>query len=215
MYPHFYHLQHFHQAVTSSSFSETFWAEFAASLIITVLGATLIPKYLDWRKRPKLEFRNRTSRTNHCVLTVSQDDKWEGSFQLAIRNEGPTTQRDIYWHILIPNELEVTLTPFDAREPTPGYEILRNSRIAYKHFSGEEKRSIFSRTGLTFPYEMKLKTPTNRRQIHKIYYYFRAEFGTSPARAEKYHEIERALGRNADDAFKPEYLSELVIEPEQ
>ncbi len=209
------HIHHFQQT-SSGGFWQAFLAELLAGIIVTILGATLIPAYLDWRKKPKLEFKNRATRTDTGLLTRAQDGCWEGSFGLVIRNDGPTSQKDVFWHMLIPEDLRPEINPYDpARVARPGSERLVGMGKNWRHFLGKIEDPIFAHKGLIFPHEIKVKSLSRDPETYPIYYYFSSEFGTSPARAEKFHEIERALGRDADAAFKPEYLSKLTLKPEE
>lgn len=201
------------EVIDSSASISSFIGDLFAGLMITILATFLIPTYLDWRKRPILEFKNRATRNEVCILTKNVGDRWEGTYQLMIQNIGAFTQQNIYWHIIIPNELEVSFSEFNKNSPLP-YEIVQGSGKLYKHFSGEEQRPIWSKSNLTFPYEMKIKTTKKVLGQNKIYYYFSTEFGTSPRRMEKYKQIERKIGKKADDAFKTEYLSHLLFQQE-
>lgn len=205
--------QHFQTVSSSGGFLETFLAELLASLVVAVLGATLIPAYLDWRKKPKLEFKNRATRTNAFTLTRAQDGQGEGTFALVIRNEGAVAQREVFWHLLFPNELQVSVISYETGTTLPS-ETLQGAGRTWRHIGGKLTDPIFAKKGLIFPYKLVVKTPTSKQTIHSAYYFFSTEFGTSPATAEKFHEMEAALGRNADGLLDPEDLGKIILQPQ-
>lgn len=196
------------------NFIDTFLAEFLASLLVAILGATLIPAYLDWRKKPKLVLKDRMTRSDVCKLTKAQDGQWEGTFLLVIRNNGSVTQRGIYWHLLVPEELAAHVIAFETAQGVPS-EILEGAGKTWRHFSGKVTDPVFAKKGLMFPYKVIVKTPSTEPKEYGIYYFFSTEFGTSPASAEKYHEAEAAKGREADDLLDIEDLGKIILRPQQ
>lgn len=79
------------------------------------------------------------------------------------------------------------------------------------HFYGKYEEPIFPSGGFIFPFELSLKTNASIPATYEAYYYFSTEFGTSPTGARKFADIVAALGRDADNALRPEYLSRLVV----
>ena len=196
-------------AINALPWLASFTGDLVAGLFITILGAFFIPAYLDWRKRPVLFIKNRATRTDVCPLGKASDGRWEGTFQLVVRNEGPTTQREWYWHLLIPTD---NMTVSMRGNPAPAGEPMEGSGHTWVHFLGKFGEPIFPYGGFIFPFELSLKTTSTTPATYEAYYYFSTEFGTSPKGARKFADIVAAIGRDADNAFKPEYLSRLVIE---
>ena len=203
---------HFRDVLTSGgSFWEAFFAELFASLIVLTIASFLIPKYLDWRKKPKLTIINQRSRNDTFNLTRAADNSWEATLNLVIKNEGPTTQREWFWHLIVPLELQPQITMLDATVTCQANE-LKSGGQRWRHYFGSStpKEVIYSGRNLKFNYELKVKTTDQQPKGYKIYYYFSTEFGTWPRKA---MDLESVIDK-PEVVFGSDYLGKINLEPE-
>ncbi len=180
----------------------SFIGDLFAGLCILLVGTFLVPKYLEYRQKPKLLIKNRKTRDDIFLLTRAEYNYWEGSFSLAVYNAGPVTQRHWYWHLLIPEELQPNLVRAGRSETLVDRD--RN----WIHFLGSSSEPIYSHKSIVFPHELKVKTTTRETNEYKIYYYFSTEFGTYPPNAGKLDEI---VQENPERAFENDSLGSITI----
>ena len=210
MYPEFHHFILSNIGGRTDSFFNTFFAEFLASFIVLIIGSIFIPKYLDWRKKPHLIIFNALTRNKIFHLTKSQDGFLESTLDLTIKNKGLTTQREWFWHLIVPPELQSQIRSLDALITCQSEDLFSAGR-KWKHYLGssQPKEVIYIGRNLRFNYELKIKTLKREQSDYKIYYYFSTEFGTWPKNAEK---IESVI-ENPSVLFSPKYLGNIELKP--
>lgn len=195
------------ELVESSSVLSSFTGDFLAGALLLLIGSFLVPFLLDRRKAPLLVLRERVSKSTTLVLSKAVDGNWEGSFHLAIKNLGQTTQTHWYWRLLVPNELQPHLVTDGIT--VPNEEVLAYGEMKWKSFYGDSTSPIYSLRSYHFPYTLKVKADTQKKVHQSIFYYFSTEFGTSPSKAK---DIEDALNKGeVSKIFTPEYMGRLTI----
>jgi predicted secreted protein len=175
-----------------------------------------VPWYLDWRRKPHLTIINPNTRNSTFYLTKAKNNHWEATLELVIKNEKRFSQREWFWHILVPTELNPQFESIDQAITCQHNEVSVNGKT-WRHYFGNStpKEVIFPRRTLRFNYKIKIMTSQDAVQKYQIHYYFNTEFGTWPRKADQIESI--ALNPSIDQAiaFGSEYLGHIDLEPEK
>jgi hypothetical protein len=213
-YHNFYsHLLEIHSG--SSSFWEPFFSELFAGLIVLFIGSLAVPRYLDWRRRPHLSVINPVTRSDDFQLTKASDGFWEATLEFVIKNQTDFTQREWFWHIFIPAELN---PQFESLDQTIACQVncVIVSGKSWRHYFGNSspKEVIFPRRTLRFNYRIKVKTSKKERDEYKIHYYFITEFGNWPKKADQIETIAMNLSIDQSIVFTSDYLASVSLKTE-
>lgn len=209
----------FHHHLLQHSDTSPFWealsAEIIAGLVLLVIGSFVVPWYLDRRRRPHLEIINPFTRTNKFYLTKASNEHWVATLDLVIKNEKRFSQREWFWHILIPLELNPQFESLDQTITCQCNEIEVNGK-KWRHYFGNStpKEVIFPNRTLRFNYKIKVMTNLTDPKNYKIHYYFNTEFGAWPTKADQIESIGLNPALDQSVAFTPEYLASIDLEPE-
>lgn len=192
-----------------------FFSNLLAGLIILIIGSFTVPWYLDWRKRPRLTIINPRTRNNKFTLTKTPDGLWESILELVIKNETTFSQREWFWHIIVPLELNPQFESLD-QTVTCQHNLIQINGYKWRHYFGSStpKEVIFPKRGLRFNYRIKVKTSKPDKKEHRIYYYFNTEFGSWPPKA---NQIESEIINQSVDqeiVFNSDYLRSIVLNSE-
>jgi hypothetical protein len=210
---HYHHLVFIHSG--SSTFLEAFSAELIAGLVILIVGSFAVPRYLDWRRKPHLTIINPATRNSTFYLTKAGDGFWEATLELVIKNQTAFSQREWFWHIMIPTKLNPQFESLDQTITCQNNDIATNGQT-WRHYFGNAttKEVIFPKRTLRFNYRIKIKTSEKEASKYQIHYYFNTEFGTSPSKADQIESIITNPDTDKSIVFNSEYLASINLEPE-
>lgn len=146
------------------NFWANFFADFIAGAILLVAGSILLPRYLEYRKRPKLKMVFKPG------LAKNKNNTYAGNLDLGVENNGEHTISHFYWHLFVPQDVNVHFLP-NSKPPT----VQTNGN--WRHFSALEESPVYPKRTFTIGALNVNDAPTEN---FRMYSFFSTEFGTDP-----------------------------------
>ena len=193
---------------------KTFIADLVSGIIILIIGTTIIPCYLDWRKKPRLKLVNSTTGKSNFFLTKSEDGYPEATLNLSTLNESKFIQRNFFWHILIPGDLD---SSFEGKYVTPCSKtvvVIDGQEWSHYYGSSTDEEFILPRRSLKFNYLIKIKSKDSTINRYKLYYYFITEFGYCPSKSVKMVDLVGSPKKSKKSIFSPKYFKSIELDLE-
>ena len=172
-------------AIKSESYPwwSAFFAEFFAALIILIIATFVIPRYLDWRKRPDIPLINLETGEDTFSLGETETN-YNTLLHLAIVNKKQVSLSNIFWHLYIPKVLNPIFR--NGFSCSPKIHIMNGDEWLY--YNGSIPGPLYPNRKSLFPHEIALTLEkTNEIKGYQIYYYFSTEYGTYPSKASSEH----------------------------
>lgn len=194
----------------------TFFSELVSGLVLLAFGSFTVPWYLDWRRKPHLTIINPETRNETFSLSRSTDGFWESTLHPSIKNHTKFTQREWYWHILVPKELNQNVICLDRASTPQRNEVTVNGQTWVHYFGNASSNEvIFPHRSLRFNYMFKVKTSSKDKKEYKVHYYFDTEFGAWPPKARQIESIATNSKRDQSTAFTEDYLASFILRPDE
>lgn len=161
-----------------SSFAESFLANFLSGLLLLIIASAIVPFFLRFLYRPRVELMNDDIRGFKRNRFKSQptNERFEAILNLSIYNGGNKTLEKYYWEIYYENATNVELETAIIYESK--VSIQKQIGPSYTRIYGYLEMPIFPLDQLEFPYRLKIQKDSQKPL--RLYYYFRTPYGESP-----------------------------------
>ena len=155
---------------------------------------------------------NPATRGNTFTLPKAKNGAFEDVLEFAVQNKKDMTEREWFWHMLVPADLHPHIEFTDPTSPCQRNEVTLNGEV-WHHYFGASRRAdiIFPKRLLRLNHRLKVSIPPEGLESYRIYYYFVTEFGYWPRRAGRMELFTMGAGTDSPAVLSSKYFAQLVV----
>jgi hypothetical protein len=172
------------QIEPSRFFWEVLLAIVLAEGLMTSVAAILIPRYMKWLRRPRVNLVPLYG----FHLARAENGHPRGTLRLGLRNNGDAPLNTYRWHLFIPAGLRPELTMRDGdRTINIGTRKIRGYEYATGRIAHDP---ILPKTTNELPLSVRLESTRSDRSEWKLRYAISTEYGQFPSTSERHEKID-------------------------